>query len=780
MASVNKKSLNETELCSQLIRPAIVAAGWRGQDVQIREQYYCTDGRMLIDGRKPKRGKRNFVDYLLIYKTIPLAVVEAKDNHHSVGDGMQQGLRYGEILDVPFVYSTNGDAFMAHDRTGMSQPVEHEIPLEAFPSPEQLWQRYLIANNLTVEATAVITQPYYTERDGKTPRYYQEVAINRVVTAVAQGQQRILLVMATGTGKTFTAFQIIWRLWRAKKAKRILFLADRNILVDQTKTGDFKHFGDTMTKIQKRQIDKSYEIYLSLYQAVTGNEEDKNIYKQFSPDFFDLVIIDECHRGSAAEDSAWREVLDYFETAVHIGLTATPKETETVSNIDYFGEPLYTYSLKQGIDDGFLAPYKVLRINVDKDIDGWIPAAGQTDKYGNVIEAREYNMRDWDRTIVIEQRHQLVAQRIAEFLAQTDPYAKTIVFCVDIAHAENMRRALVNAIGGEAITNRKFVMRITGDNKDGKNELDNFIDPEELFPVIATTSKLMTTGVDSQTCKLIVLDSIINSMTEFKQIIGRGTRLRPDLGKTHFTIMDFRNATRLFRDPEFDGDPIQDEEFDGTKPLDLPEPAPDPNDKDEGETKERIKYVVNDVPVQIVAERVQYVDQYGDLVTKSFIQFSKENLQKVFPNLDAFLQKWGKTVHKEEIRLELMQRGVMLDELEAELGEEYDSFDLICHIAFDRLPLTRQERARIVKKEDVYTRYSDVARQVLDGLLAKYADEGVGVLEEAAMPKMMAKMLRVRPFSQYGSPKQIVDAFGGRDAYIQSIKQLTQQIYTTT
>lgn len=773
---MNKKSLNEAELCSQVIRPAIIAAGWQGQNVQIREQYYCTDGRMLIDGQKPKRGKRNFVDYLLIYKNVPLAVVEAKDNHHSVGDGLQQGLRYGELLDVPFVYSSNGDAFLTHDRTGLSQPVEQEIPLGAFPSPEQLWQRYLIAKNLTADETAVITQPYYTERDGKKPRYYQEVAINRVVTAVAQGQQRVLLVMATGTGKTFTAFQIIWRLWRAKKAKRILFLADRNILVDQTKTGDFKHFGDIMTKIEKRQIDKSYEIYLSLYQAVTGSEEEKNIYKQFSPDFFDLVIIDECHRGSAAADSAWREVLEYFATAVHIGLTATPKETDTVSNIDYFGEPIYTYSLRQGIDDGFLAPYKVLRINVDKDIDGWIPAIGQTDKYGNEIEAREYNMRDWDRTVVIEQRHQLVAQRIAEYLAQTDPYAKTIVFCVDIEHAENMRRALVNAIGGEAISNRRFVMRITGDNPDGKSELDNFINPEEPFPVIATTSKLMTTGVDSQTCQLIVLDSIINSMTEFKQIIGRGTRLRPDLGKTHFTIIDFRNATRLFRDSKFDGDPIQDVEFDGTMPLALPEPKPESEGKDT-EKQRPIKYVVDDVPVEILAERVEYVDQYGQLVTKSFAQFSQENLQKVYPTLDTFLQKWGQTVHKQAVLNELLEHGVLLEELKEQVGAEYDPFDLICHVAYDRPPLTRQERARKVKKEDVYTRFSDVARQVLDGLLQKYADEGVGVLEDAARPKMMAKMLRVRPFSHYGSPKQIVDAFGGRDAYLTAVTQLSQQIY---
>ncbi|MCB0000019.1 MAG: DEAD/DEAH box helicase family protein, partial [Anaerolineales bacterium] len=557
---MSKKNLTEAEIRSQYIRPAIVAAGWQGADVRIREEYF-TDGRMHIEGGKPLRGKRNYVDYLLVYKNVRLAVVEAKDNKYSIGAGMQQGLRYAELLDVPFVFSSNGDGFLAHDRTVRVGAIEQELALDAFPSPEELWHRYQVAKHITPEQAEIITQSYYTGRDSKTPRYYQEVAINRTITAVAQNQQRILLVMATGTGKTFTAFQIIWRLWRARRAKRVLFLADRNILVDQTKTGDFKHFGDTMTKIEKREVDKSYEVYLALYQAVTGTEEEKNIYKQFSPDFFDLVIIDECHRGSAAADSAWREVLDYFATAVHIGLTATPKETETVSNIDYFGEPIYTYSLKQGIDDGFLAPYKVIRINVDKDIDGWIPAAGQMDKYGNVIEAREYNVRDWDRTIVIEQRHKLVAERIADYLRQTDPYGKTIVFCVDIAHAERMRQALVNAIGGEAVTNRKYVMRITGDNQEGKLELDNFINVEERYPVVVTTSKLMTTGVDSQTCKLIVLDSVINSMTEFKQIIGRGTRIDEEYGKTHFTIMDFRDATRLFSDPEFDGDPVQVVEF---------------------------------------------------------------------------------------------------------------------------------------------------------------------------------------------------------------------------
>ena len=775
---MNKKLMTEQEIRSAFIRPAIVAAGWQGPDVQIREEFYLDAGRMNIQGKTAVRGQRNFMDYLLVYKNVPLAVVEAKDNKHSIGSGMQQALRYAQAYDVPFAYSSNGDGFLEHSRLAQAGNIERELALEAFPQPELLWQQYVVAKNITPEQEAIVTERYYTGRDVHNPRYFQEVAIKRAVTAVAQGQNRVLLVMATGTGKTYTAFQIIWRLWQARKAKRVLFLADRNILVSQAKTGDFKHFGDKMTWVQKREVNKSYEVYLALYQAVSGTEEDQNIYKQFSRDFFDLVVIDECHRGSAAADSAWREILAYYDTAVHIGLTATPKETDTVSNIDYFGEPIYTYSLKQGIEDGFLAPYKVIRINVDKDIDGWIPAPGDVDKYGHIIEQREYTVRDWDKTIVIEQRNELVAQRIAEYLRQTDPYSKTIVFCVDIPHAERMREALVNAIGDEA-RDSKFVMRITGDNDEGKLELDNFITPESKYPVVVTTSKLMTTGVDAQTCKLIVLDTVINSMTEFKQIIGRGTRLRPDFGKTHFTIMDFRNATRLFADPEFDGEPVQSTDYDGSGPIDFPDTGQD-DEPDDGEEKEkRIKFVVDNVAVHIVAERVHYLDQYGKLVTKSFSEFSGDNVRKVFRLLDDFLQKWGNTVHKQAILVELINHGVLLDDLQDKMGEGYDPFDLICHVAYD-LPLqTRKERASKARQALV-AEYSDIAQQVLAGLLEKYADEGIGILEEAAEPKKMAKMLRVRPFTHYGSPKQIVDAFGGRDAYLTAVRQLSQQIYTVS
>ena len=773
---MSKKDLTEQEIRSQFIRPAIVDAGWKS--AEIREEYHYTAGRMHITGQKAVRGSTKFVDYLLIYKNVPLAVVEAKDNNHSIGAGMQQGLGYAADLDVPFVYSSNGDAFLEHDSLTNSGTIENELPLNQFPSPEVLWKRYKSGRAINPEQEKTITQDYFWERGGKTPRYYQEIAINRTIQAIARGQDRILLVMATGTGKTYTVSQIIWRLWKARRAKRILFLADRNILVDQAMTNDFKQFGDIMTKIRGRVIDKSFELYLALYQGVSGPEDWQDAYRQFSADFFDLVIIDECHRGSAAEDSAWREVLDYFDSAVHIGLTATPKETEYVSNIDYFGDPVYVYSLKQGIDDGFLAPYKVIRIDVDKDIEGWIPAPGQTDKYGNIIENRHYNILDWDRNVVIEQRNDLVAQRTTDYMNATDPYGKTIVFCVDIAHAERMRQYLVNAIGPEAAANHRFVMRITGDSPEGKMELDNFIMPEENFPVIATTSKMLTTGVDVQTCKLIVLDTVINSLTEFKQIIGRGTRLRPDLGKTHFTIIDFRNATRLFFDPEFDGEPIQSEEW----PKE-PKPVPDPNggngdgDDDDGNGHEHIKYMVDDVPVQIIAERVQYYDAKGKLITQSFTEFSRDNVRKEYETLDDFLQTWDAAERKKEIIVELIRRGVLLEELAEQVGRDYDPFDLVCHVAYDRPPLTRRERAQKVQKQDVFTQYGETARQVLAALLDRYADDGIDFIEETADGKTMRKALQLDPLNEYGTPMEIVRAFGGRLAFINAINNLEQQIY---
>ena len=557
---MNKKSLTETDIRTKFITPALDKEKAGAWDImtQVLEEHYFTMGRVIVRGKTVGRGKAKKADYILFYKpNIPIAVIEAKDNNHSVGDGMQQALKYAEILDVPFAYSSNGDAFLEHDRTGNTKTVELEFPMDRFPSPEELWQRLRQAKGYTDVQESVATQEYYEDGSGKRPRYYQQIAINRTVEAIACGENRILLVMATGTGKTYTAFQIIWRLWKSGEKKRILFLVDRNILADQTKTNDFKPFGQAMTKIKNRNADKAYEIYLSLYQAVTGTGEEQNIYKQFSPDFFDLIVIDECHRGSAAADAAWRQVLEYFESATQIGLTATPKETRDVSNIEYFGDPIYTYSLRQGISDGFLAPYKVIRVGIDKDLDGWRPEIGQTDKHGQLIEDREYNDSDYDRNLILEKRTEVVAAKVTEFLKATDRFSKSIIFCENIDHAERMRQALVNANPDLAAANNKYAMRITGDNDEGKAQLDNFIDPESMYPVIATTSRLMTTGVDAQTCHLIVLDRRINSMTEFKQIIGRGTRINEDYNKFFFTIMDFKRATALFADPDFDGDPVQ-------------------------------------------------------------------------------------------------------------------------------------------------------------------------------------------------------------------------------
>ncbi len=519
-----------------------------------------TPGPVIVRGNMSSRNKKKkkFADYVLQREAgVPIAIVEAKDNNHTVSHGMQQALGYADILHVPSAFSSNGDAFASHNKVPQSgEDIECELPLDSFPSPAELWQRYKTYRNIEDSEEDLVLEPYQDDGSGKEPRYYQVEAINRVIEAVAKGKKRLLLVMATGTGKTYTTFQIIWRLWKAKKAKRILFLVDRNILADQTLVNDFKPFGSVMTKIKNRKIDPSYEIYLGLYQALTGPDEEDKIFKNVSRDFFDLIVIDECHRGSAADDSAWREILDYFSDAIQLGMTATPKETEYVSNITYFGEPVYTYTLKQGIEDGFLAPYKVVRIDIDKDILGWTPPPGMKDDLGQEIEQREYNQKDMDRILVLNQRTKLVAKCVMELLNATDPYAKTIIFCEDIDHAERMREAIVNAAGKIAIDNPKYVMRITGDSVEGKAELDNFIDPESKFPVIATTSELLTTGVDAKTCKLIVLDKNIKSMTTFKQIIGRGTRIEEEHNKYFFTVMDFKKATELFKDPDFDGEPV--------------------------------------------------------------------------------------------------------------------------------------------------------------------------------------------------------------------------------
>jgi len=796
---MDKKALTEADIRSKFVTPALVGANGDKWNLmtQIREETFFTKGRVIVRGKTVRRGEAKKADYLLYYKlNLPIAVIEAKDNSHSVGAGMQQALEYAEILDVPFAYSTNGDAFLEHDRTVKDGVVTREIPLDQFPSPEELWSRYCAAKGWSHREIEVVEQDYYDDGSQKSPRYYQLIAINRTVQAIARGQKRILLVMATGTGKTYTAFQIIWRLWKAGVKKRILFLVDRNILADQTKTNDFKPFGKAMTKITNRTVDKAYEIYLSLYQAVTGTAEEQNVYKQFSRDFFDLVVVDECHRGSAADDAAWHKVLDYFSSATQIGLTATPKETVDVSNMHYFGQEIYKYSLRQGIEDGFLAPYKVVRIGLDKDLDGWRPEEGQTDKYGQVIEDREYNSRDFDRNLVLEKRTEVVAAKVSAFLRLTDRFAKTIIFCENIDHAERMRQAMVNANSDLAAANNKYVMRITGDNDEGKAQLDNFIDPESTYPVIACTSRLMSTGVDAQTCQLIVLDRHISSMTEFKQIVGRGTRINEEYNKFFFTIMDFRRATALFADPAFDGDPVQiynpkpdepllppDEDEQPPEGGDLPigdfgagddqtgsTLPPLPPDHDPQGRSAPVRYVVGDVPVKVAMERVQYLDENGKLITESLTDYTKKAVFKKYASLDEFLSSWNEADRKQIVLEELASQGVFFDELATEVGKEFDPFDLVCHIAFDKPPLTRRERANRVKKRDLFGKYESKARAVLEALLEKYADAGILSLESL-------EILKVDPFQKFGTPIEIVKLFGGKPGYLQALRELETALY---
>ena len=772
---MDKRQLSESDICDLFITPAIKNAGW-DSFTQIRREVTLTPGPVVVRGEMSGRNKKKkkYADYVLSWELgVRIAVVEAKDNTYSVSHGLQQALGYADILGVPSAFSSNGDGFASHNKVAVEgEDIETEFPLENFPTPAELWKRYKQFHNIEEKEEALVLQPYYIDGSGKEPRYYQIEAINRTVEAVAKGQKRILLVMATGTGKTYTTFQIIWRLWKARAVKRILFLVDRNILADQTLVNDFKPFGSVMTKIKNRKIDPSYEIHLGLYQALTGPAEEDKIFKSVSPDFFDLIIIDECHRGSAAEDSSWREILAYFDNAVQIGLTATPKETEYVSNITYFGEPVYTYSLKQGIQDGFLAPYKVIRIDIDKDVDGWTPPQGMTDDLGAAIEKRTYNQADMDRILVLNQRTKLVANRVMQLLFATDPFSKTIIFCEDIDHAERMRKAIVNAAGKLAKEHPKYVMRITGDSVEGKAELGNFIDPESRFPVIATTSDLMTTGVDAKTCKLIVLDKTINSMTTFKQIIGRGTRIDEDFNKFYFTIMDFKKATEHFKDSDFDGDPVV---IYTPNPDDDPVP-PDPINDGNGSVEEpeghySKKFVVSGVAVKIIHERVEYLGEDGKLVTESYKDFSKKQVKKEFASLDDFLRNWDKASKKQVIIDLLEEHGVVLENLAEIVGKEYGDFDLICHIAFGQPPLTRRERALKVKKRDYFTKYGEQAKAVLNGLLEMYADKGVKSIENA-------KVLKLKPFSDIGTPIEIINGiFGGKDNYENAVKELENELF---
>ena len=812
---MDKKSLSERDICTKFITPALRQAGW-DEILQIREEVGFTKGRLIVRGKLVTRGRAKRADYVLYYKpNIPIALIEAKDNRHSVGDGMQQALGYAETLKIPFVFSSNGDGFVFHDRTGAGSAPEQNLALDEFPPPDELWRRYRSWKGLDPEAEKVVLEDYHDDGSGKTPRYYQVNAINATIEAIARGQDRILLVMATGTGKTYTAFQIIWRLWKSGRKKRILFLADRNVLIDQTMVNDFRPFGGAMAKLsanagtieradgtetelplavdRQRRIDTAYEVYLGLYQAITGPEERQKLFREFSRDFFDLIVIDECHRGSAAEDSAWREILEYFASATQIGMTATPKETKYVSNIAYFGEPVYSYSLKQGISDGFLAPYKVVKVHIDRDVGGYRPEKGKRDRAGNLIEDRIYNVKDFDRHLVIDDRTRVVADKVTQFLHESgDRYQKAIIFCIDQEHAGRMRQALINENSDLVLENPRYVMRITGNDADGQAQLGNFIDPESKWPVLVTTSRLLSTGVDAQTCRLIVLDREVGSMTEFKQIVGRGTRVHEDTGKFYFTLIDFRGASSHFADPDFDGEPVQIYEPADGEPIDPPEVPPtdpegDPVPETPGEDETVVldpeppgpkpdpqpKIYVDGVSARIIAERVEYLDATGNLVTESLRDFTKRALRKRFSSLDEFLRRWNAAERKQALLEELEAEGLPLDPILDELGKDMDSFDLICHVAFDAKPLTRRERADNVRKRDVFARYGDQARAVLDMLLAKYADEGILNLDDT-------NVLRIPPLDQLGTPIELVRAFGGKPGFEQAVHDLQTELYKET
>ncbi|EAB7190698.1 DEAD/DEAH box helicase [Salmonella enterica subsp. enterica serovar Derby] len=802
MADLNLSTLTEADIITKRVMPAILKAGW-DNTTQIRQEVKLRDGKVIVRGKVAARRTVKSADIVLYHKlNMPLAVIEAKANKHEIGKGMQQALGYAHLLDVPFVFATNGDGFIFHDKTATGA-IEREITLDEFPTPDELWQKYCQWKGYTAAQMPIVTQDYYNDGSEKRLRYYQLQAINKTLEAVSNGQNRLLLVMATGTGKTLTAFHIIWRLWRSGVKKRILFLADRNVLVDQTRLDDFQPFGSAMTKITGRTLDPAFEIHLALYQALTGNEEHQKAFKQVSPDFFDLIIIDECHRGSASEDSAWREILDYFSSATQIGMTATPKETHEVSNSDYFGDPIYTYSLKEGIEDGFLAPYKVVRVDIDVDLQGWRPVRGQSDLNGELIDDRIYNQKDFDRTMVIDERTELVAKTITDYLKRTNPMDKTIVFCEDIPHAERMRRALINLNPELVKRNDKYVMKITGDDEEGKGQLQNFSDKKKEWPVIVTTSELMTTGVNVKTCKLIVLDQTIRSMTKFKQIIGRGTRIEQDYGKLWFTILDFKKATELFADERFDGIPekvmeatpddisdpdsgfnetleeetpdvFADEDINGadedpasytTSSMDGSGPLPEEEDN-------RVrKFHINGVTVGVVSQRVQYYDADGRLVTESFKDYTRKTVLKECASLDDFVRKWQDADRKAAVIKELELQGILWDVLAEEVGKDLDPFDMLCHVVYGQPPLTRKERADNVRKRNYFTKYSDAAQTVLSNLLDKYADAGVEEIENI-------QVLKLKPFDQMGTLQEIItDGFGDKGTYMQAVSDLESEIY---
>lgn len=787
MAVLSKSQMSEEDVKFHYITPAITAK-WNNQHITLETK--ITDGRINLKGNIVAREKSKRADYVLyLSANNPIAIVEAKDNNHTVSHGLQQAMTYAQMLDVPFAFSSNGDGFAEHDfLTGK----ERTFGLDEFPTEKELVERYKAGANdgagLTDVQEKLIAQPYYSSQNTYPPRYYQRIAINRTLDAIARGQNRLLLVMATGTGKTYTAFQIVYRLLKSGLKKKILYLADRNNLVDQSIQQDFAPLEKVIHKVNFSKDDPrtitSYEVYFSLYQQLAGKneEQDENaenaldkLSQLFSPDFFDLIIVDECHRGSAKKESNWRKILEYFASATQIGMTATPKETKYVSNIDYFGEPIYTYSLKEGIEDGFLAPFKV--INVMTDIgEGWRPRKGQRDIYGNEIEDRIYTNSDYDYNIIIEDRINQVAAEITRYLKSTDRMAKTIVFCPTEEAAERMRMALANQNADMVKQNPDYVVRITGSDTYGKSKLDYFISVGSKYPVIATTSKLLSTGSDCKMTKLIVLDEMIGSMTEFKQIIGRGTRLREKEGKTYFVVMDFRNVSRLFADPDWDGPIEMNEDFDSEKENDKPVPKKDAGNSDppvQPDPKKPKPIVDKDgCRVEIIYKTVSIYDAGGKLLRQeSIIDYTKENIRGSYASLDNFIRQWSAEKKKEKIRELLLEHGIDLEALKADQNmTDVDDFDFICHVAFDKKPLTRRERAENVKKRDFLSKYSGAARDVLEALLDKYMNTGIYEIEKT-------EILRLDPFLEMGKPQKIASYFGGKDGYLKAVKELEQAIY---
>lgn len=772
---INKKDLTEEDIKLKFITPALQEAEWDIKN-QIRCEYYYTAGKINVRENIAQRGKGKKVDYLLSYKAnIPIAIVEAKDNNVLASHGIQQGMDYAADLDIPFAYSSNGDEFYEHD---MITGEERTVALNEFPTPKQLWERYLLEKEITPEQEELITEPYYFMDINKTPRYYQRIAINKTIEAISKGQKRILLVMATGTGKTFTAFQIIHRLHKSGKMKKILYLADRNVLIDQTMQNDFKPFQKVMTKVEHRNMDSSYEIYMSLYHQLRSNEEE--IYKQFKPDFFDLIIVDECHRSSAKDDSNWHEILTYFSGATQIGMTATPKETVDVSNITYFGKPIYTYSLKQGIEDGFLAPYKVVKVSLDKDLEGYRPERGKLDEDGYEVEDKEYTLHDFDRTIVIDERTKVVAKRITEYMKSTDRMARTIVFCVDTEHALRMRNALADENKDMMQANPNYIVRITSNDVVGKAKLDNFIDANTAYPVIATTSKLLSTGVDTKTVKLIVLDEEIQSMTEFKQIIGRGTRLLPNKNKNYFTIMDFRSNSDKFADPNFNGPAevvIDVDGGNGDKPItgegygvlvDPPVPKPISGDVEDGRSK---KIYIKDVPVSILNETVKYYDADGKLITESIVEYSGKNLKRVYEKYEDFEQEWYRADSKKDFLNSLFNEGVMIDALYDKVNDNIDIFDILSNMAYGEEVVSKDDRIEKVKNSDFINEYNDSQKSVIDELLNTYKNHDVIELENI-------RILEVKNFNKFGGLVPIVNLFGGKDKYLNVISNIKNALYS--